>query len=128
MVCILVGLDHFQIQLEFVMAKQKNHAFYRRLFKSRKPGQSLADLARQNRIEPRCLYSYRSYLKRQEEESEEPASLPAFLPLVLKPQVNPSDTHSFDLAIERLGTLTIPADFEEPSLRRLLMVVRSLPC
>ncbi|MDF1667358.1 MAG: hypothetical protein P1V97_36770 [Planctomycetota bacterium] len=94
------------------MAKQKNHAFYRRLFKSRKPGQSLADLARQNRIEPRRLYSYRSYLKRQEEKSEEPASLPAFLPLVLKPQVNPSDTHSFDLAIERLGNLTIPADFE----------------
>ena len=119
------------------MAKQKNHKFYRRLFKSRKPGQSLADLARENDIEPRRLYTYRSYLKHREEsleiESKElPALLPAFLPLVLKSQVAaPIErpvTAPFDLTIERLGKLTIPADFEESSLRRLLTLVRWLPC
>jgi hypothetical protein len=119
------------------MARQKNQKFYHRLLKSRKPGQSLADLARQNDIDPGRLYSYRSYLKRQKNEGssdskESPAPLPAFLPLVLRTKANPavqgSGTHSFDLAIERLGTLTIPADFEEPALRRLSILVRSLPC
>ena len=119
------------------MGKQKNHKFYRRLFKSRKPGQSLADLAREYDIEPRRLYTYRAYIKRREEDlkiesKEKSALLPAFLPLVLKSQVEaPGErqvTLSFDLAIERLGTLTIPMNFEESSLRRLLILVRSLPC
>jgi hypothetical protein len=91
------------------MAKQKNHTFYRRLFRSKNPRQSLADLARENGIDPRRLYSYRSYLKSRQkqleiESKEPPALLPAFLPLALKPRVNapvlPSEAHTFDLAIE----------------------------
>jgi hypothetical protein len=125
------------MQKDFAVAKQKNHKFYRRLFKSRKPRQSLADLARQNGIDPSQLYSYRAYLKRCGEESEtvsseSPTLLPAFLPIVLKSRVTaplaPSEAQTFDLTLEKLGTLTIPGDFEEAVLRRLLILVRSLPC
>jgi hypothetical protein len=119
------------------MSKQKNRQFYRRLFKSKKPHQSLADLARENGIDPRRLYSYRSYLKScaegfENESNEQPDPLPAFLPVVLKSQAQTQaprlHVSSFDLVIDGLGTLTIPMDFEESALRPLLILVRSIPC
>ena len=117
------------------MAKQTRFDFYQRIFQSRQPGQSIADLARQHSINPKLLYTYRSYLKREGRLAElEPLrpndSLPALLPVVLKSQ-NANDSrqsNQFRLLIDQVGVLLIPNGFDETNLQRILSTVRSLPC
>ncbi|MDF1667389.1 MAG: transposase [Planctomycetota bacterium] len=117
------------------MAKQTRFDFYQRVFQSRQSGQSIADLARKHSIDPKLLYTYRSYLKREGRLAEfEPLklqdTLPALLPVVLKSQntVDSQQSNQFRLLIDRVGVLFIPNGFDEANLHRILSTVRSLPC
>ena len=103
--------------------KQNKAAFYRRILSSRKPGQSLSDLARKHSIRPGTLYSYRSYQKRSssEKSSGSPAvQSPSFIPVIITPEHRSMPDQPFELRLSDQLILTIPSHFKTEQLQKIL--------